>query len=249
MTSDSEQRQRHKCHLLGGHTMLVVGGIQPNNDRIQPNDLSGCDSSSTFAQGLGIFSLSDHSWKTNYDPGDGASAYQVHSSIFNIIGGNASGGAVTKEPSGGFSDQTLRSLLTTDNGPNTTSPGAGTSPSPSSKPSSNSATHKKLSGGAIAGVVIGAIVLLCCLFGLAIFMISQRRRRANRNPSSPTSTPLGTIGEIDAVSPPIELTGHQIDKYEPQELMSRQTELLSPQEMEAPRQPDTRGSQRNFGSY
>lgn len=208
--------------------MLVVGGIQPSNGNPQPDNLSGCDSSGTFTQGLGIFSLADHSWKTNFDPSDGASAYQVHSSISNIIGGDASGGAVIKEPSGGFSDQTLRSLLTTNNSHTTTSPGAGTSPSSSSGTSSISTTGKTLSGGAIAGIAVGAVVLLCFLVGLGIFLISQRRRRENHNPSSPISVPLGTIDETNAVSSPIELPD------QPQELMSRRTGLFLTQELEAP---------------
>ena len=41
MTQDEELRQRHTCHLMGAHTMLVVGGIKPGFNDIQPFDAKG----------------------------------------------------------------------------------------------------------------------------------------------------------------------------------------------------------------
>ena len=78
VNEDSNRRSRHSCNLLGNHTMLVVGGIQPIGEQVLPPDVTGCDKSPMYAQGLGIFSLNNHTWATNYDPSEGAVPYQVH---------------------------------------------------------------------------------------------------------------------------------------------------------------------------
>lgn len=107
VNEDSNLRVRHHCGLIGNHTMLVVGGVQPNGEDLQPIDASGCDASPMFAQGLGIFSLNDHTWVTNYDPSRGSLPYQVHPSISNIIGGNGNGSASVQTPLGGFGQPIL----------------------------------------------------------------------------------------------------------------------------------------------
>ena len=62
--------------------MLVVGGITPNFNYPQPTcDASRCDTTSMFAQGLGMFSLNNHSWSTSYDPVAAAAPYQIHANI------------------------------------------------------------------------------------------------------------------------------------------------------------------------
>lgn len=107
VNEDSNLRVRHHCGLIGNHTMLVVGGIQPNGEDLQPNDTSGCDTSPMFAQGLGMFSLNDHIWTTNYVPSKGSLPYQVHSSISEVIGGNENGSAEVQTPVGGFRQPAL----------------------------------------------------------------------------------------------------------------------------------------------
>lgn len=250
--------------------MLVVGGIQPRNDNIQPEDLSGCDSSSRFSQGLGIFSLNDHSWKTNYDPKDGAAAYQVHSSISAVIGGDENGGATTTTPSGGFSVPALGSLLTLNQSSNTTTPSSTPGSTSTSSPAATSAApaNKKISGGAIAGIAIGAVVVICGLVGALIFLMLRRKRGQHSQPPPPSSAPIGRLGEMDAITHPTEMPGPRAEKalpekpddytYRPQELMSEQKPaagtaeqngLLEPQEMDAQGGPERRGTPRGYRPY
>lgn len=241
VTNDNDQRQRHQCHLLGRHTMLVVGGIQPGDDNNQPGDVSGCDTSTKFAQGLGIFSLNDHSWKTNYDPTDGTAAYQVHPSISKVIGGDQNGAATLTTPDGGFSEQALGSLIGFSGRTNATS-----TPTPSNVPSASAsgkpAAGKKLGGGAIAGIIIGAVVVIAVIIGALVFAMFQRRHQ-RQNPNV-TSIPASTgkyVGELDDGSSKPSEKEHET-KYESHELMAQNKPLpeapghdqrLEPQEMEA----------------
>lgn len=202
VTEDNDQRQRHQCHLLGGHTMLVVGGIQPGHNNMQPGDVSGCDSSSKFSQGLGIFSLNDHSWRTKYDPIGGIAAYQVHPSISQVIGGDKNGSATLTMPDGGFSDQALGSLVgvsersaTPSNSTSSTTPKADASPT--------SAGGKKLSGGVVAGIAVGAIALMVIIGAQAFMMLRRRQQQIPNTVSieSVTSSSAKRLGELDRTSP------------------------------------------------
>lgn len=251
-----EQRQRHNCHLLGSHTMLVVGGIRPNNDQDQSDDVSFCDTSGRFTQGLGIFSLNDHSWKTNYDPGNGTGPYQIYSSISNVIGGDENGGADLKEPSGGFSDPALSTLLTIEQKPTSTNPATpSSSSSSSSSPSatstgSNNPVKKKISGGAIAGIVIGVVLLICCSAGAAIFILLRKRSQHDAS----AFTPISRRGELDAVVPATEMAGHPNDqelpgepegrRYQRQDSVSQRNPLPEFNQLLGPQEIDAREAQR-----
>lgn len=111
VNEDSNRRSRHSCNLVGNHTMLVVGGVQPIGQQVLPLDATGCDTSPMFAQGLGMFSLNNHTWATNYDPSEGTASYQIHPSISDVIGGNENGSAAIQTPAGGFSQLALGTLL------------------------------------------------------------------------------------------------------------------------------------------
>lgn len=255
VTNDNDQRQRHHCHLLGGHTMLVVGGIQPVSDVMQPGDISGCESSSKFSQGLGIFSLNDHLWKTNYDPTDGVAAYQVHPSISKVIGGDQNGAATLTTPDGGFSDQALGSLLDVSGKSNATSTPTSNN-APSASASGTSTAGKRLGGGAIAGIVIGAVVLMVVIVGVLVFVMFRRRHRQQDPNVTSTHAPAAKyFGDLDN-GPPQGALGTPIEKadgkrYEPQELMTQNKPLpeapgndyrLQPQEMEAGEAVGRRGT-------
>ena len=173
VNQESNQRSRHHCSLIGKNTMLVVGGITPSYNNPRPYDPSGCDTTSMFAQGLGMFSLNNHSWSTSYDPVAGAAAYQIHPNISAVIGGNATGGAKFVAPQGGFSQKALGVLLTGNQNVETNA-----NPPPNNTTNSvTAATHKKaLSSGSIAAI-IGSCVsgLLLCLALSLVFCIRRRQ--------------------------------------------------------------------------
>lgn len=227
--------------------MLVVGGIQPGKDNMQPEDVSGCDSSSKFSQGLGIFSLNDHLWKSDYDPTDGVAAYRMHPSISKVIGGDENGAATLTTPDGGFSEQALGSLVGARERSNTT-PNVNSSSTPSPSPSGTPSARKKLSGGAIAGIVIGAIVLVVLAAGVLVFVMLQRRRqRQTSNTVSSNAQPMKRFGELDGTPPPLEISGRPKESTDekkpfPLELMAQDKPLpeapghdrhVEPQEMDA----------------
>ncbi|PYI02003.1 hypothetical protein BO78DRAFT_230974 [Aspergillus sclerotiicarbonarius CBS 121057] len=76
---------KHKCQIAGKRTMLVVGGTKPTDDSESDPSVANCDSGA-FANGLGIFNLSSHTWLTDYDATDGGE-YPLSSAITDIIGG------------------------------------------------------------------------------------------------------------------------------------------------------------------
>lgn len=154
--------------------MLVVGGIQPGFNNMQPADSSGCDGHGKFAQGLGLFSLNSHTWTTAYDPVAGSAPYQVHSNISSVIGGGQSGGATLQTPVNGFTQKELGTVL-------------GVKPEPTS--ATKTVSEKKgLSRGIVAAIAIGAIVAFALLIGAASLWFLPRRRRQGRLPASAPST-------------------------------------------------------------
>ena len=192
VNEDSNRRSRHSCNLLGKHTMLVVGGVQPIGEQVMPPDATGCDTSPMFAQGLGMFSLNSHKWATNYDPSEGAAPYKVHSIISNVIGGNENGNATVQIPAGGFSEPALGPLLA-----------AHQDPTDEIKSESSTST-KHLTGGVIAGIVIIAIAGLGIVLTTLFICLRRRRQYAQRHPARPSiSNPIlheRKLSELD--SPP-----------------------------------------------
>ena len=176
VNQDSNRRVRNHCGLIGNHTMLVVGGIQPNGEDLQPLDATGCDTSAMFTQGLGMFSLNNHAWNTTYDPLAGSATYTVHSSITNVIGGNENGSATLQTPEGGFSQQALGTLLQAH-------PGSSNAGSPPASAPHNDTSPKSgragLSNGTIAGIVL-AVSSLTSVLTLSIFLLRRCYRRRHR---------------------------------------------------------------------
>lgn len=201
VNEDSSRRSRHSCNLLGNHTMLVVGGIQPIGEQVLPSDATGCDTSPMFAQGLGIFSLNNHTWATNYDPSEGAAPYEIHPRISNVIGGNENGSAATQTPAGGFSQLALGALLGAHQG---LIDAVGTIPNTDS---TSSAGIKHLTGGVVAGIVNAAIAGLGIILTLLFALL--RRRYLRLHPARPRiSNPIlhgRKISELDSLPGPSEM--------------------------------------------
>lgn len=204
VTEDRDLRQRHNCHLMGAHTMLVVGGIKPGFDNLQPPDITGCDTSAKFRQGLGMFSLNSHSWTTSYDPNIGAVPYSIHPSIADVIGGDANGGATLQTPVAGFSQKSLGTLL-----------GARPEPNNSTSQPTSSAVPKPqiLSIGAIVGIAVGGVIAVGVFVGGLVFLLLSRHRK-QRKPWPPSiSTPIVTV-----MPPQMKYYSELDANYQPQEL-------------------------------
>ena len=219
VNTDSNRRSRHSCNIVGNHTMLVVGGIQPVGQQVLPLDATGCDTTPMFAQGLGMFSLNNHTWSTNYDPSTGAAPYEIHPSISNVIGGNENGSAAIQTPAGGFSQQALGTLLGAHQGsmnavgtiPNSTSP----------------AGMQRLSRGIIAGIVIATIAGLAIILTLTYVLL--RRRHLRKHPARPSiSKPIyheRKVSELDSSPGPSEMID---EKHAAHELWSPVDKPLPP---------------------
>ena len=221
VNEDSNRRLRHRCNLLGNHTMLVVGGVQPIGQQVMPPDGTGCDTSPMFAQGLGMFSLNNHTWTTNYNPSEGAAPYGIHPSISNVIGGNENGSAAMQTPAGGFSTPALGTLLGAHQD---LANAVGTIPN--TKSTSPTST-KHLTAGVIAGIVIAAIAGLAIL--LTMPFVSLRRRRVRLHPARPRiSKPIlheRKTSELDSLPGPSEMID---DKSAVHELWSPMDKPLPP---------------------
>lgn len=178
VNEDSNRRSRHSCNLVGNHTMLVVGGVQPIGQQVLPLDATGCDTSPMFAQGLGMFSLNNHTWATNYDPSEGTASYQIHPSISDVIGGNENGSAAIQTPAGGFSQLALGTLLGARQGPIDA-----IATIPKNK-STSSAGTKRLTSGVVAGIVI-ATIAGPAIIGILLFVL-LRRRHIRLGPARPS---------------------------------------------------------------
>ena len=205
VNEDSGLRARHQCTLIGKNTFLVVGGIQPKGNDLQPSDTSGCDTTAMFAQGLGIFSLNNHTWATNYDPSIGAALYQVHPSISMVIGGDENGNANIQSPAGGFSVPALGDLLGAPLTPlNSTS-------TPDSNKEGTTKQNHNISKAAITGIVIGACVCAITIFTAGFYIWRRRPHQTSpRSPSRPTiSSPIMNLrkaSELTNSSAPTELS-------------------------------------------
>lgn len=234
VTRDTDQRSRHKCHLMGKNHMVVVGGIQPNNDNIQPAGTIGCDTESKFAQGLGIFYLNDHTWRTDYNPAEGSGPYRVHPSIYKVIGGNETGGSTRQTPTKGFSSQALQKLLGVKDearpgpGPrpqpssnNTTSTGNGSPETSSTGPSTSSTKTNNLTTPAIVGIVVGIVIVVIFLCTLTYFLFRRRRTRRQellrKRPSSPRPILQRFYSELDATP-----TAQEMYSSEKEDKLARQ---------------------------
>ncbi|KAL8653434.1 MAG: hypothetical protein Q9226_003852 [Calogaya cf. arnoldii] len=184
VTLDIDQRSRHQCHLMGNHHMLVVGGSRPWGTSYQPQGLLGCDIDPKFRQGLGIFSLNNHTWTTDYDPEPGADPYQIHPSISKVIGGNATGGATKRTPDAGFSSVDLRKLMSSNQQSRNASITNTTAPEPPSTPPKLKSSLP-LSKGVIAGIAVGATIGAFII--ATVFYLIHHRRQSHQKKSIPTN--------------------------------------------------------------
>ncbi|KAL8898429.1 MAG: hypothetical protein Q9207_006707 [Kuettlingeria erythrocarpa] len=187
-------RDSSTCATWNEAQMIVLGG----RGRIGI-EVVDCDPSFPPVR---VLDLAKYEWQSEFDPNRN---YSVHPNISAVIGGDSTGGATLKTPEGGWGDhsnelskifaQTVPPLVraTTPASPQTNNTDS-TQPPATSLSSSNSSS--RLSGGAIAGICIGALVGIGALASLLTFLFIRRRRRRSQTPKelSTASTSNGMEG-------------------------------------------------------
>ncbi|KAF2094245.1 hypothetical protein NA57DRAFT_60877 [Rhizodiscina lignyota] len=185
------------CHQAGSRQMVTIGGGGNST-----NITTDCDPD---PNGLSVFDLSALSWGSVYDAE--APPYQVPDALVSVIGGGPSGNATMTEPSNGWTEAGLSSLFGSANS--------------SSSGESSSSRAKTLSGGEIAGIVIGAVAGIAISGAcITLFCLRHRRSRNSRDsakawesersaPSALTAQPDG----IDMYQPEYSSGGTVLDGF------------------------------------
>ncbi|KAI9730244.1 MAG: hypothetical protein M1834_006008 [Cirrosporium novae-zelandiae] len=187
-------RKDHLCHLYNERSMVVLGGnINSGSTALNSNSSTACNSS---YPAIRVLDVTDFSWQSEWNPSP--DAYEVPSAISVVIGGSTSGGATMNEPTGGFNDSSLSTILSKTvslyNGTSTTS----SSSSSSSSSSTTSSTTSKSSShtGAIVGGVIGGLAIIA-IIALGFFFLRRRSRRSKQK----ATTNQQWTGELEGTQP------------------------------------------------
>jgi len=154
----STKRADHACVLVGRRQMLSVGGI--NIDLSFPKNFEDPD---PWGNGLGVFDLTELAWKDRYDAE--AAAYQSPAAVTEWY---AKFGVASVK----WASEDVRKLFLDEAPPpSTTADDTGGS-------SSASSGGPKLTGGGIAGIVVGSVcgVLIA---GASWFFLRMRRSRSD----------------------------------------------------------------------
>ncbi|KAF8456803.1 hypothetical protein BDZ91DRAFT_839213 [Kalaharituber pfeilii] len=149
--------------------------------------------------------------------------YEVPEKLYNIIGGNAQGGATVTAPKAGFVHERLSEIFSVLPKPTSTSPDFN-SPDSDNADFSSSPPHL-LSNGVIAGIALAAFAFILLLLAALYFVRRIHRRRAAAGCSVP---PFTHHAELDTKYPTVQplaelpsaYIGHNSGSYyqQPQEL-------------------------------
>ncbi|KAJ5730757.1 cell wall anchored protein [Penicillium malachiteum] len=144
----SSPRYGHTCHLVAQSQMLTVGGVE------YMDVTENCDWED---RGVAIMNLRDSTWGSVYNANPGE--YLVPSKVYSVIGGSAIGNATMSKPSRGFSNDAVEAFF---DHKATASTNASTSTTTNTTTATNTTKSKNvssssLSGGDIAGIVIGSL--------------------------------------------------------------------------------------------
>ena len=146
---------------------------------LYPNLTTTCDWES---KGVAIYDLSTLTWGSVYAAGP--APYQVPAPVVQSIGGTANGSAAMTRPQADYASQDLATLFHAT----LLNPPAGT----------------KLSGGAVAGVAVGASVVGLLLVAATAFFVRRRHRRRHRAHAADPGPPPVEAGGVDV----LETDGH-----------------------------------------
>jgi len=153
------------CNVINNAQMMIIGGAYTDDQKYE------CDVDTIMGQhnmDLGMQNDNNAIWEA-YKPEK--TAYVVPSFIQSAVGGEATGGATEKAPEKGFDSPDLKVLMTRTAKTTERQPTRDVSLATSSSDSDKSGTASPgLNTGAIAGIAVGAAVILiaaitgcCCL--------------------------------------------------------------------------------------
>ncbi|KAI9752869.1 MAG: holocytochrome c synthase [Chaenotheca gracillima] len=190
-------RATHSCNVVGAgqRQMISIGGYNASRS----SAVSGMQIPDEFAQGLGIFDLSEMKWTDGYDVD--APAYTRPSVVEDWYSKNGSYPESWDQPA-------LKDLIQNNitakstSGPDQPAPAASTTASASSAPTA-SVLSPNNTPKIIGGVVGGVIGLLLILLAILVFFIRkrQRARRQHDDGSDAHPIPLKAVAEMPDRSP------------------------------------------------
>jgi hypothetical protein len=161
-------RTLHTCNAVN-RQMIVIGGTSNDDSWLTGNSVSGTYRD-PWPWGLGVFDMSKMEWASEFNAD--AADYVTPDVVIAGIAANGSKPATwsSSEIQQVFSHTTLGEVSTS----NSSSSSGGSTPSKSSS---------GLSGGAIAGIAIGAVAIILIVIGALLwFRRSKLRSRAGNNP-------------------------------------------------------------------
>lgn len=200
-------RYRHTCEVVGKRQMLSIGGhpFVDNNLGIYTRD--------PFAQGLGIFDMTDLQWKSRYDAD--AEDYKTPPVIKDWYRDNGSYPENWNDPAVQRFFEKTSQTTSSPSAAGTTSPPSPTSTTPATASPSPSISSTSNTGAIAGGVVggIGGVALIACL---AIWIL-RRKRNQRYTPPMEQQRPKELHGEEKPVTQelpetyrPLEMVGsHQ----------------------------------------
>ncbi|KAF2828970.1 hypothetical protein CC86DRAFT_464703 [Ophiobolus disseminans] len=175
---DSPPRKSLGCAVVGQSYMVTYGGV-PSGSTKEEGDNDACDQDN---YGLRLFDMSKLAWTSRYEgpPTGGNNAYKVPKVVYNAIGGNEEGSATRTAPSAGFETPGLASLFQRSS-PTGTSTRTPTSPASQTSTGTVQATKKKTNVGAIAGGILGGLVVLAIILVGVLWLLKRKRSQREAN--------------------------------------------------------------------
>ncbi|KAI9831029.1 MAG: hypothetical protein M1819_005267 [Sarea resinae] len=235
--ADNVGRSHHQCHVFGASgQMVVLGGKITEGGEDQSN---GTVCSSAYPP-VRVLDTSTYAWKTQFDP---SVKYSVPGVVTDVIGGNSSGNATSRQPQGGFSSDALSSIfkqtlpmpasmLSASTSTSTSTPTSSTAASAPARSATTTTTSAAkpapatpLSTGAKAGIAIGALAGVFALVSTLLYLYRRHTRGAAHTShdalpsiSGPLPMPLSSSSSTSSSgsSRPGGRRLHELDSQAPQ---------------------------------
>ncbi|KAH9826291.1 Host cell factor [Teratosphaeria destructans] len=205
---DGIGRDHLNCQVYNETLMLVLGGVIRQGSQGNQSYISDGNCNNVVAP-TRVLDLSTYQWQS--DSLNLSTTYQVPEIIYDVVGGNASGGATKTQPAAGFADPTLASVMKA-RAPTATTSSLASSASASSTAasiiSSAATPHHTTNVGAKAGGAVGGVLGLALLSAVIAYLLRRRSRRrqdlqnssANGKLHESAAPRAGDWGELDGMA-------------------------------------------------